>query len=177
MFGNSIDTNQCCPGGGNITKTFAIVPNAPASAAAKTYTYLTRTTATSYTKKNLSDGVRYYFKVVPYYQKDGKRYDSLSYKTANTYTLKKISTPKLSKSGSKVKVKWTNISGETGYQISKATSKSKPSIVSTYKTTKGTSKIVSATKGKKYYYKIRAYVVVDGAKVYGPRSAVKAYKR
>ena len=91
--------------------------------------------------------------------------------------MKKISTPKLSKSGTKVKVKWTNISGETGYQISKSSSKSKTSIVSTYKTTSGTYKTVSATKGKTYYYKVRAYIVVDGAKVYGPWSSVKAYKR
>ena len=76
-----------------------------------------------------------------------------------------------------MKVKWTNISGETGYQISQSTTKSKTKIVATYKTTSGESKKVTATKGKKYYYKVRAYKVVDGKKIYGPWSSVKAYKR
>lgn len=144
---------------------------------AKEYTYLIRTTATSCIKKNLTDGVKYYFKVVPYYKNGDIRYKSASYKTASVYTLKKISTPKLSKSGTKVKVKWTNINGETGYQISKSTKKAGTNIVSTYKTTKGKYKTVKATKGKRYYYKVRAYKVVDGKKVYGPWSAVKSYKR
>lgn len=141
------------------------------------YTYLTRTTATSYTKKNLTDGVRYYFKVVPYYKSGDTRYSSLSYKTANIFTLKKISTPKVTKSGTKVKVSWTNINGETGYQISKSTKKTGTNIVSTYRTTTGSYKTVSATKGKTYYYKVRAYKDVDSKKVYGPWSSVKAYKR
>lgn len=143
----------------------------------KEYIYLTRTTATSCIKKNLADGAKYYFKVVPYYKSGETRYESASYKTASVYTLKKISTPKLSRSGSKVKVKWTNINGETGYQISKATKKTGTNIISTYKTTKGTYKTIKVTKGKKYYYKVRAYKVVDGKKVYGPWSTVKAYKR
>ena len=83
----------------------------------------------------------------------------------------------MAKSSSKVKVSWTNISGETGYQISKSTKKSGTSIVETYKTTSGKSKTISATKGKTYYYKVRAYKVVDGKKIYGPWSSVIKYKR
>ena len=82
------------------------------------------------------------------------------------------------KSGAKVKVSWTNISGETGYQISKMTKKSatqkKPL---TYKTTSGKYKKLSATKGKTYYYKVRAYKTVDGKKIYGPWSTAVKYKR
>lgn len=135
---------------------------------------------TSYTKKNLDDGVKYTFKVVPYYKTASgstKYYNTAQNTTATVYTLKKIAAPTLSKSGTKVKVKWNNINGETGYQISKSTSKTGTSIVATYKTTSGTSKLVAATKGKKYYYKVRAYKVVDGKKVYGPWSAVKAFTR
>jgi len=145
------------------------------------YTYLTRTTGTYVRKKNLSDGAKYYFKVVPYYKSGDTRYASLSYKTASVYTLKKVATPTVTKSGTKVKVKWTNISGESGYQISRSTSKTGTNIVYTYGTTSGTYKAISATKGKTYYYKVRAYKTIKEngktKRVYGPWSYVKAYKR
>lgn len=141
---------------------------------------VTVTGKTYYIKKNLDDGVEYIFKVIPYYKESGKTtkyYNTSQYKTARVYTLKKISALTLSKSGTKVKVKWKNINGETGYQISQAAKKNGTKIVKTYKTTKATYTTVKATKGKTYYYKVRAYKVVDGKKVFGPWSTVKAYKR
>ncbi len=145
-------------------------------ASSSKYTYGGKTTAASFKKANLSDGVKYDFKVVPYVLSGGKDILDQSYKTASVYTLKKISTPKVSKvSSSKVKVSWKNVSGESGYQISKATSKSKTSIASTYSTTSGKSKTLSAARGKTYYYKVRAFVKVGSVKIYGPWSKVKAY--
>ena len=147
------------------------------------YSLLGRTTNSSLKtgdKVNLSDGSKYYFKVVPYYKSSsGTRYSALKYTTNSVYTLKKLSTPTVKKSDSKVKVVWNNISGETGYQISKSTSSTKTNIVLTKKTTSGTSATISATKGKKYYYKVRAYKVIDdkGTKVYGPWSKVASFKR
>ena len=108
---------------------------------------------------------------------NGKTYTKSPTKTASIYTLKKLSTPRVSKSSSKVKVSWTNISGETGYQISRSTKKTGTNIVATYKTTSGTSKTISAAKGKTYYYKVRADKEVGGQKIYGPWSSVKSYKR
>ena len=141
------------------------------------YTYLTATTKTTYTKKNLSDGVKYTFQVIPYYKNGSTKYKSTSSKVSSVYTLKKVSTPKVVKSGTKVKVSWTNIEGETGYQISRAAKKSGTNIVSTFKTTTGKSKTVKAQKGKKFYYKVRAYKTVNGKKVFGPWSYVKGFKR
>ena len=145
---------------------------------ASSYTKLGDTKNTYYYKKNLADGVKYSFKVMPYYKdSNGNKHYSPAPKTATIYTLKKLSVPTISRSGSKVKVKWTNISGETGYQISKSTSKTGTNIVSTYTTTSGTYKLISATKGKTYYYKVRAYKKVDGKNIYGPWSSVNAFKR
>lgn len=144
----------------------------------KSYTYLTATTGTSVTKKNLTDGVKYYFKVIPYFKSGTtKYYSTLQYKVASTTTLKKVELSGASRSGSKVKVRWRNINGESGYQISRSSKKSGTYIVYTYKTTAGTYKTVSATKGKYYYYKVRAYRQVGSKKVYGPWSAVKGYRR
>lgn len=141
------------------------------------YTYLTRTTKTSIKKANLSDGVKYYFKVVPYYKSGDTRYSALAYKTASVYTLKKLNIPEVKKSGTKIKVSWKNISGETGYQISQSTKSGSTKVVATYKTTKGTYKNITAKKGTKYYYKVRAYKQVGKTKIYGPWSKIKSYKR
>ena len=135
----------------------------------------------TYTTKNLATGTKYNFRVVPYIKSGDEIIEADAYKSSTITTLKKVTNVKVKRSGSKVKVSWTNIGGETGYQISKTLKKSKTSIVSTYKTTTGKSKLVKATKGKKYYYKVRAYKNVWNGKkyvkVYGPWSVVKSFRR
>ena len=139
--------------------------------------------AGSRTVANLDDGYKYTFQVTPYViiNEDifttGTKCFSNKTKTAYTYTLKKVVLNNFSNSSSKVKVAWKNINGETGYQISKATGKTGTNIVATVATTTGTSKLINATKGKTYYYKVRAYKTVDGKKIFGPWSAVKSCKR
>lgn len=134
------------------------------------------TTGTSVKLANLADGVNYNIKIVAYKTVKGYKCYNAG-KSTSIYTLKKISDVNVAKSGSKVKISWTNIPGESGYQISKSTKKSGTIIVSTYITTSGKSKTVSATKGKTYYYKVRAYKVVSGNKIYGPWSAAVKYVR
>ena len=61
-------------------------------------------------------------------------------------------------------MKLANLADGVKYDIKVVTYKAKSgtSVVVTYKTTSGKSKTISATKGKTYYYKVRAYKVVDG---------------
>ena len=192
---------------GTKTAYFTIVPKAPASANATLYGYddvkfswkkvngasgytvyfkkatadkftrLKRTTGTSVKKANLTDGVQYTFKVVPYYKKNGTRYDSIAYRTAKVYTMKKLNAPVVTRaSNTTVKVAWNNINGETGYQISKAKKKLGTNIVSTYKTTSGKSKTIKAAKNTNFYYKVRPYKTVGKTKVFGPWSAPVKFK-
>ena len=139
------------------------------------------TTATSITKANLADGVRYTFRVTPYVTIDGKNYYGASKSTSYIYTLKKLNKPSVKKSSKKyVKVSWNNIPGETGYQIAKSTKKTKgfkvvKMVSYKYKTAK-----IKVSRNKNYYYKVRAYKTTNvngkNVTVYGPWSSVKSYK-
>lgn len=141
-----------------------------------TYTYAGRTTKTYWNKKNLMDGYKYNFKIVPYMTIDGKRVNASS-KTVNLYTLKKMSRPSVSRTGAKLKVKWKSMNGVSGYQISRSSKKNGTYIVATVGKKDILSKKVTAVKGKKYYIKVRAYKVVDGVKIKGPWSEARVYVR
>ena len=146
-------------------------------ASASKWTKVDCGTKRTYTKKNLSDGVKYQFKVVAYWKDGSKKIESLKSKTSSIYTLKKLNKPTVKKySSSKVKVSWSGISGESGYQVYKmkkvGTSYVKVSSVKTARSYV----TMSATKGKTYYYKVRAYKKNGTATTYGPWSAVRSYK-
>ena len=167
----------------DVKVTWSKVPNATGyyvyyrKSTSSAYTYLTKTTKTSYSKANLTDGTKYYFKIVPYYVVNSKTYKDDSYKTNSIYTLKKVSTPSVKKyNNSKATVSWSNINGESGYEISVSTSKTGTNIVSKYATTTGKTKTLSVKKGKTYYYKVRAYKLVNNKKIYAPWSNVKSFK-
>lgn len=146
-------------------------------ASASKWTKVDCGTKRTYTKKNLAAGAKYQFKVVAYIKDGDKKIESLKTKTNIIYTLKKLNKPTVKKySAKKVKVSWTGINGESGYQVYKmkkvGTSYVKVSSVKTARSYV----TMSATKGKTYYYKVRAYKK-NGTKItYGPWSAVRSYK-
>ncbi|PEL10448.1 InlB B-repeat-containing protein, partial [Bacillus sp. AFS017336] len=88
----------------------------------------------------------------------------------------KPSHAKVAKAGSgSVKLTWSKVSGATGYEIVKATSKTGSyshltSVTTTDYTNKG------LIKGKTYYYKIRSYKMVGSQKVYGDWTSVMSIK-
>ena len=133
------------------------------------------TTDTSVKLADLSDGAKYKIKVVSYKTVSEDEYYSTG-KSTSIYTLQKVENVKVVTSGTNVKVSWSNIAGESGYEISQSTRKNKTEIVSTYNTTSGEFKTISARKGKTYYYKVRAYKAVDGKKIYGAWSKVVTYE-
>lgn len=74
-----------------------------------------------------------------------------------------------------IKVQWNKVSGASGYVIMRSTKKT--SGFRTVKTIKKGSTVSYVNKklkkGKRYYYKIRAYRTVSGKKIYGSYSEVK----
>ncbi len=143
----------------------------------KKYEKLKDVTKTTLKISKLKAGTVYKYKVRAYTKDDGTIWGDYS-KVFETAT--KCKTPKITKlttTKGKATVKWSNVSGESGYQVYYSTKKdSGYKKVKSYKanTTKGSkSKLKS---GKKHYFKVRAYKKTDSGTVYSSWSAVKSIK-
>ena len=126
--------------------------------------------------KGLVTGKTYYWKVRAYKVVNGKT----SYSPFSRVVSRKpvLSTPRILKvekvSLTKMRIKWSGVSGATKYQIYRATvNKTKAYKLISTASSKSRSMINSGLKkGKTYYWKIRAYKVVNGKKVYSNYSKV-----
>ncbi len=150
------------------------------SASQGKYVQIATVTGNTYKKTtNLKAGTTYYFKVKAYKKlSDGTIIDgalSNAYTTATKCAAPKISNITAS-AGQKATLKWSAVTGATGYQVYYSTNNSDyKKAVST--TSKSASKTFSkSAKGKKIYFKVRAYKKVDGKTIYGNWSAVKSVK-
>ncbi len=121
-------------------------------------------------KLKLKANRNYYIKVYSYY--DVGKY-KLGVKTTEPQSLKATSKSK------KVTLNWKKVSGASGYEVYRATSKNgKYTKIKTIKSGK-TVKYVDSKKlktNKKYYYKVRAYKKVNGKKYYTAYTSVKSVK-
>ena len=130
----------------------------------------------SYTKSSLTSGKAYYYKVKAYQTvnkvKKASAYSSIV--SAKPIPAKPTNFKLSSISATSAKIAWKKVTGASGYEIYRATSKTgKYTKIAT--STKGSS--VSYTSknlvtGKSYYYKLRAYKKVANKKVYGLYSPV-----
>ncbi len=138
-----------------------------------TYSKLGEVTTTSRKCPGLKPGTTYYFKVRAFIELNGK-------KTYSQYSSVVSATPKLSAPASlrvtartttSVTIAWNAVTGAEGYEVYRATSAN-----GTYsklgEVTTTSRKCPGLNSGKKYYFKVRAYVVVDGAKKYSAYSTV-----
>jgi len=94
----------------------------------------------------------------------------------NIVELSKVKLLKQQKYAKKyIKLSWKKVNDAEGYEVYRANSKK-----GTYKLVKTTNKISYKNSklkaGKNYFYKVRAYKTVNGKKIFGPWSNVKAYK-
>ncbi|MCT8137603.1 InlB B-repeat-containing protein [Anaerobacillus sp. CMMVII] len=154
-------------------------------ATSQTGTYTKVKTITSpytltYTNRELATGSTYYYKVRSYRTVDGKKiYSPYSTVVNSKVTLAKVNPPKVASAAfDKIKISWDQVSGANGYQIYRATSQtgtySKVGTVTSGSTKTYTNRGVET--GRTYYYKVRAYRVVNGKNVYGAFSTVTSGK-
>ncbi|MCR2033873.1 fibronectin type III domain-containing protein, partial [Anaerofustis stercorihominis] len=129
--------------------------------------------SSSYVNSGLTCGKYYYYRVVAYNNKNGivtGKYNTVRVKPS----LKKPDL-KLKRGKKKAIVKYSKISGASGYKIYRSTKKTKGYKL--IKTTKSRSYTNKKLKSKKtYYYKVRAYKKVGKKTVYSPYSSVKKVK-
>lgn len=130
---------------------------------------------TSYSDTGLDCGTTYSYRIRAVYEDDNgeETYGSWWRVLSATPTLWKVGKPNFTLSSSlrSVKLSWGKIGGATGYEVYRAPKKGGYKKV---KTTKSRSwKNGSRSLGVTYRYKVRAYRVVNGEKVYGPYSNIR----
>lgn len=139
-----------------------------------TYKKLATVKTTTYTDKGVKTGKNYYYKI--------KATDGTATKTSAIVKAKaKLSATSITKAknvkGKKVSLKWQKVSGANGYVVYRAVGNGKYKAIKTIKSAKKVSYTnAGLKKNKKYSYKVRAYRVVDGSRVYSASSAVKTVK-
>ncbi len=145
----------------------------------KTYKKVADTKNTSYKITGLSRGTKYKYRVRPCTRINGTDYYSEEYQYTTAITKPKTaSITSVSSSKSKTAVvKWKKVSNAEKYQITYSTSKSFKNAKSVTVSSKNTSATIKGlSKGKKYYFKVRAYRSLSSVKVYGNYSKAKSKK-
>ncbi len=140
---------------------------------------ITSSSKVTYTNSNISCGTTYYYKVRAYRLVDGNYYFGAYSPVVSAKA--KPATPASFKAGkstrTKVKVSWKAVTGASGYRIYRSTSRTGGfSRIKTVKSGASTSYVKKTKRNKTYYYKMRAYTTVNGKKVWGAYTTVKAYK-
>lgn len=138
----------------------------------KSYKKLITTDKTSYDFPDLEDGIKYSFKVTSYRNDIRGRT-----RIKSVYTLKKMSKPAITKSGTSINITWDQVSGADGYEISRSADRYETDIKYDFPASSVCSKTVSVRKNVTYYYKIRAYKQYGDKRVYGTWSTVRSFMR
>lgn len=142
-----------------------------------TYVKVKDVTSLSYTVSNLKSGTKYKFAVKAYTKtSDKKTVWAENYKSITTVTKPDKTSLSVSSKEGRAYLSWKNISGESGYQIYYSTKKD--SCFKLLETTSANEVSVSKklTKGKTYYFKVRAYKQVDNKTLYASFSDIKSVK-
>ena len=142
------------------------------------YTKIRTVAAISVTDTKLVTGRVYYYKVRAVCVTGSKTTNGDYSKTVGAKPILSKATglkaKKISATGSKLS--WKKVTGATGFEVRRATGKKGKykKVTNTRRTSYTDKKLV---RGKTYYYKVRAYRLVNGKKVYGQFSKVLKVKK
>ena len=131
----------------------------------------------AYINTGLTTGKIYYYKVRAYrLMGSAKVYSGFSaVSSARPVPMAPTGIKAARASATSVKVSWNTVAGATGYEVYRATASGGAySLVKTTAWLNWTN--AGLTTGRTYYYKVRAYRMMNGAKVYGAYSAVVSAK-
>lgn len=130
-----------------------------------------------YAGKSLKMGTSYKIAVTAYTKSAG---NTIHAESGTALTFKFVpSTPTLkvtSTSKGKATISWSDVSGETGYQVYYSTNNKEFTKLASYKGWPDAQYKSGLKSGKTYYFKVRAYTKVDGKTILGEFSDVKSVK-
>jgi fibronectin type 3 domain-containing protein len=147
----------------------------------KAYTEIASTAGTSYTQTGRAANTTYSYAVRAYQTVGGTPiYSDYSLVASAKTPLPVIGIPSalkaVSASYNSIKLTWTAASGATNYVVYRATAKSGPYTQLTSAPTSSGYTNTGLKSGTTYYYKIKAYVKINGTTVYGKETAVVSAK-
>jgi len=143
----------------------------------KKYEKLKDVTKNTLKISKLKAGTAYKYKVRAYTKDDGTIWGDYSKVFETATKCKTPSITKLTTTKGKASFTWSNVAGETGYQVYYSTKKdSGYKKVTSYKTNVVKGSKTKLKSGKKYYFKVRAYKKTASGTVYSSWSAVKSVK-
>lgn len=138
----------------------------------KKWIRLAETSKTSYTIKGLSSATTYKFAVRPFTKTNSETLFASKYISITTSTKPKTPTLKAASGSKKATLSWNKISGATGYAIYMATSKNGSyKQIATVKNNTTKFAKTGLAKGKRYYFKVKAYKTVGNFKIYSTSSS------
>ena len=138
----------------------------------------TKSSTTSWNNTGLKAGKNYYYKVRPYRKVGSKRYYGTLSGVKERKARPKKPTFSLSKSGRKVTVNLKKNSKLNGYVIYRQKENGKWKKVKTATVTgrRGAKYTCILSRGKTYSFKVKAYKIVNGKRIYSLTSSVKKKK-
>ena len=148
-----------------------------ATSSTGTYTLIKSTTDISYVDTGLVTGTTYYYKIRSFITSGTTNlYGAYSgVVSGKPIPANPANTLAVLLSSSSSNIRWSTVSGATGYEVWRSTSSTGTySLVSTTAITNYTN--TGLTSGTTYYYKVRAYTLVGTTKVYGNYSSIVSGK-
>ena len=129
------------------------------------------------TSTGLQDGTSYYYKIKAYKETDGKKeYIKQASLKAVTNPAKPINLKAVNSTKNSIQISWDKVDRATGYEVFRSTSENSNYVRVKTITDNNTTQIISPNlkEDTTYYYRVKAYIEIDGQKIYSSSATLKA---